>query len=554
MDEILYKSGSQQGQGKSFVFNHKQWIEVVDNNGKNYNSRRVNWDLANIANSGQDFFNVKESLVQIPLVLDVEFTSGTAANSMLETATNSVSSQFVASLKSGSYNIINAINYKINGNEVITFDRVENMKINYEVISRWSKDTLSKKGADMYFGFDEAHSYTYNDTRGVTNTALKDTASVFDATKGFSVKSNSGRLERMKTLLNYDVAPYSNFYDNASQRSKNNDYVSVGAFSNVTGKQTITYFIMAQFRLSDLHPLFQEMPLTKNISQYLSLELNTDTELTFTVANKVITGVAATNETNCLPYQVSNVDDGLNLLAAGTSGTFKTCLSVGRGKYSNLAHNRESAYIQACFVRMNADYGEKYLSNPVRSIVYNECYAQFGTGFSGIASGAQVNQLISGSFRKLRKLVIIPFVDRTSNGTIELAPEKSPFASEPSTCSHSLGAMDNFNVRIGTQNVYPSNLLYDWEQFTNEVQPDNALNGGVEYELNNGLINKHNWSKCYGFRVVDLSRIVPENDLEPKQVTVLFRNTSLRTMNYYVLVYYEKNLGLDVSTGELTIV
>ena len=116
MDAILYKASLQQGQEKELMFNHKQWIEIVDNNGKSYNSRRVNFDLANVSNSGQDFFNVKESLVQIPLVLDVQFTSSSAATSMLETATNSVSSQFVASLKSGAYHIINSINYKINGN------------------------------------------------------------------------------------------------------------------------------------------------------------------------------------------------------------------------------------------------------------------------------------------------------------------------------------------------------------------------------------------------------------------------------------------------------
>ena len=554
MDAILYKAGLQQGQEKELMFNHKQWIEIVDNNGKSYNSRRVNFDLANVSNSGADFFNVKESLVQIPLVLDVQFTSSSAATSMLETATNSISSQFVASLKSGAYNIINSINYKINGNEVITFDRMENLKINYEVISRWSKDSLLKKGSDMYVSPDDAHSYSYDTLKGATNVTLKDTSTSFDATKGFQVKSNTGRLERMKGLANYDVAPHSLFFNNASQRAKNNDYVNIGAFNSSTGTQTITYFIMAQFRLSDLHPLFQEMPLTKNISQYLSLEMNTDTELTFTVAAKAITAVSVSNETNTLPYQLSAVDDGMNLLSGTTAGSIKTCLSIGRGKYSLLAHNRESCYIQACFVRMNADYAERYLSSPVRSLVYNECYAQFGTGLSNIASGANVNQLISGTFRKLRKLVIIPFLDATSNGTIAIAPEKSPFASEPSTCSYSAGSMDNFNVRIGTQNVYSQNLLYDWEQFTNEVQPDNALNGGIEYELSNGLISKSSWQKCYGYRVVDLSRVVPENDLEPKQITVQFRNTSLKAMNYYVLVYYEKNIGLDISTGELTIV
>lgn len=552
MDKYLFKNGLQDDSGKELVFKSKTWIPIGDNNGTSYTSKRVNFDLASIANSGEDYFNPSESMVQIPLVLSVRTTNTTASASLLaNNSTTATQNAFVAGLKNGSYNIINSINYKINGNEIITNDRCENMKINYEVLSTWNTDTMLKRGEDLHFYKDDANSLGYSSAHGVYNNVIDDVA--FASTTGFTNDANVGKRERMRrTSINPSATEHSPFMDVAKMQQSHNDYVVVDDLTN-NNVQCLNYMILASFKLGDLHPLFRNMPLTKNISQYLSIELNVNTIATTTYSTAhVITGVSLNDETNTLPYQLTAAGRGLPLRASN-GGTIETCLSVRKGIFgSTPTHDIGRCEFQACFVRLNDVYNDAYLSDSIRNIVYNECYAQFGSELAGVGTTSTVNQLISGNFRKLRKLIIMPFLASSAN-VIGLSPIKSPFSSEPSTLSPCLKACDNLQVRVGTKNVYQKALQYDWEQFTNEVQPDNVMNGAMDNELMSGLISRSDWQKCYGFKVVDLSRIVPENDMEPKQITVQFTNNSVKAMDYYVFVYYEKSMELTISTGDLTL-
>jgi len=113
-------------------------------------------------------------------------------------------------------------------------------------------------------------------------------------------------------------------------------------------------------------------------------------------------------------------------------------------------------------------------------------------------------------------------------------------------------AMDNMNVRIGVNNVYAQNIQYSYENYLETFQSDNAINGGLQRGLNNGLISQVDWESSYGYRV-DVSRMEKVNDNAQQQITVLFTNNSAFTMDYLCLVFYEKNMILDCEQGKIAV-
>ena len=132
-------------------------------------------------------------------------------------------------------------------------------------------------------------------------------------------------------------------------------------------------------------------------------------------------------------------------------------------------------------------------------------------------------------------------------------PLNSTFASEGGTLSAFQGnsAVSLMNVRLGVNNIYPKDIEYGYENYLQTVQGDGALNGALENGVSCGLISQTDWESAYGYRVIDLSRHEHANDLQPQNISVKFKNQSTKTMDYIVLVYYEKTCGIDTQRGLL---
>jgi hypothetical protein len=565
MDDFIYETSVAPPLGKDFVFQQKQWIEIPDSNGGAYSSNKVTFNLDNISNSGDSYFNAKESLIVIPLNLAVEVlnTTALATTTLLDNGT-ALQNYFVASLKSGAYQIIDKINYKLNGNEVITIDNFENLKINYKFLTSWTQDNVQKRGDELKFAKDTALSCVWDATQGVCNNAISE--QFFSPLTGYAVSSNKGRIDRMKKTSFGVLSTAGLVTSSADMAAKYQDFVQVNYNAPIVGgvsnSVTINYSILATFRLADLHPFFESMPLCKNPSQYLSLTLNTNAIQTLTVgiaANGVLTLSApvVSGITNTTPYQLSPISHYENtgfLLADGAlSGTIKSQLGViqAKGITGSLPHALPNCLFQACFVKMDSDKDLSYSQSPNKTVCWEETYCQYGGNFANVAAGSQVNQLISGTFSKLRKIIIMPFLSPSANGTSGLSPICSTFASEPATCSQfvSNSAISNMNVRLGINNIYPRNIQYTYENYLQSFQGDNALDGGLEKGVSSGLISQSDWETAYGYRVIDLSRHERQNDLQPQSISIQFVNSSAKMMDYIVMVEYEKELGFDTQRG-----
>ena len=557
MDSYILNQSINSSNPAKLIDERKNWVPINDSNGLSYTSNKVTFNLDSF-NSGSDYFSASESYIQIPLNIAVNF-AGTST--IMLTSATSVENNFIASLKNGSYNIIDKINYKLAGNEIITLDNFENCKIHYDILTSWSQDNVVKRGDELYFGLDDVSSTYVNTLLGVCNNRIRNTG-VF--TGGLSTMANSGRLNRMKKTSYNSLSTSTIMPNNEDLVSRRTDYCAMTA--NSGSNHTMNYFILASFRLSDLHPFFKNLPLIKNPSQYLSLTLNTNAIHTVTMVAGAITAVSLSNQTNTCPYQLTEfgnaVATGCNLTNTA-AGVITSQINVvqAKGIVGSVPHAVTQCIFNACFVKLNTDAYELY-SNPstaIKMVNWNECYCQSGGGLSGVITGGQVNQLISGSFMKLRRIVVLPFLAGSTvavagYGTLAngvLSPILSPFASEPSTLSAYVGngAMNNFQVRLGINNVFQSNIQFSYENYLQYFKSQNAINGGISNGISSGLISQSQWEQGYGYRVVDLTVKNKANDLAGEQITVQMLNSSGRTMDYIVLVYYEKNILLDTERG-----
>ena len=565
MDSYILNKSINLTPPSAIVDESKIWVAVPDSNGLSYSAGKVIFNLDNLACSGSDYFSPSESYIQIPLNLAVMFSSATN-NALLNSVdtTKCFENAFIAGLKNGSYNLIDKINFKFAGNELIPLDNFENLKIHYKILTTWSQDNVVKRGDELYFALDDADSTYFHTALGMSNNRLN-TAATFDA--GLFGMANKGKLQRMKKTSYSYLSTSGILSDNSLMINRRQDYCQLTDNTIAGGHavHTMNYLILMSIKLSDLHPLFEAMPLVKNPSMYLALQLNVNSIHTHTVnAVGAITGISVTNATNTCPYQLSEV--GLTATKKGCSvsaetGTITSQIGVvqAKGILNGLnivgqSHNTTTCIFNACFVKLNTEDYAIYAnpSTAVKMVNWIECYCQSGGGLSSVFTNNSVTQLISGNFSKLRSIVILPFLAGSSNGISAISPIISTYSSEPSTlCAH-LGssAMSNFNVRLGVNNVFQSNIQYGYENYLQYFRSQGAINGGITNGISNGLISQSAWEQgAYGYRVVDLTVKNKANDLASQQITVQFQNNSGKTMDYIVLCYFEKNILIDTERG-----
>jgi len=127
---------------------------------------------------------------------------------------------------------------------------------------------------------------------------------------------------------------------------------------------------------------------------------------------------------------------------------------------------------------------------------------------------------------------------------------QSPFTSSPSTAAP-FGWLQNFNVILSGANLYQQNLNMSWEFFLREVHSLKNVDGGLDLTHGCGLISKTDWESA-PFYVVNLARQSDQaHDDISRSVQVTFTNASALTMDYSVIIVYQKELTIQTSTGTL---
>lgn len=146
---------------------------------------------------------------------------------------------------------------------------------------------------------------------------------------------------------------------------------------------------------------------------------------------------------------------------------------------------------------------------------------------------------------------MIPFAETSAGhwvGAHGTEQFQSPFDSAPYTFQPG-SCVRNFQVQIGSTNVFAKTHEYDYESFIDEFSKLGAINGDVSREMNNGLVDIDRWTFAQRVMIADCSRIT-EKDV-PTSIQVSGTNSCSQGSNYLVLAVYEREMSIDRLTGEV---
>jgi hypothetical protein len=187
---------------------------------------------------------------------------------------------------------------------------------------------------------------------------------------------------------------------------------------------------------------------------------------------------------------------------------------------------------------------ELYLANPVRSIKYLDLdYYTFTA-----TKNQQFNQLITNGASRMRRLIMIGFIANGSNGSTNLSPLSSPFASEPSTTSPF--SLSNFNVKVGGVNHYEANSVeYDYEYFLQELNGQQGINANQTQGLCSSRISLQDYNNNYHYIVVNLDRKLKENEDVAQSLAVIGTIDSELPVTFHCYIERYKTIVINTESG-----
>ena len=548
-DNYTFSSSLEQDEN-NFIFDTKQYVYVPDSNNTSYSGGQIRFDATALSNSGK-LFDSNQSFITIPLVLQMAVGTGTCADA--------AENAFCLSLKNGYHQLINSISVELGNNQIVNITNFSNLDINYQLLSSMSGDTLKTFGSSLGFCPDTHTSIRHAPAAsiygvGECNNVIDDVAfNSVDGYGGTKLAVNEGRYNRM-TDTSFDSTAASILYKSIDTARLNN--VAKNYVTRADG--IINYHILATIPLRILHPIFQKLPLMRNSYFRIILNTNCQSSSVVTVATaalvKQFTTYTSTTQNGTLPFMISPCGGGF---VPSGDGTFKLSLGIGKsldGATSNPFFTQCRLY--ACLYTFSPMAEQRYFSQSKKKVLYNDILSY---QILNVGAGANINELITNGISRPRYMLIYPFLSSLANGVQAItsvagglgSPMASPFSSAPATCSP-FCFLTNFNVMVSGSNVFQSNINYNFENFLQQWRQGNSLNGGMTDNMSSGLIDKNAWAGGNNIVYVDLSKKISQAaDDVSRAIQITGTNGSLVSVDYYIILSYERQIDVSVSTGNL---
>jgi len=318
-----------------------------------------------------------------------------------------------------------------------------------------------------------------------------------------------------------------------------------------------TWDYVLKVRLVDLHPIFAELDLMANPQIRLRFKVNQGSSdiAVDASANMSVSGITLRSGNTC-PIMISAATTGnpMNGVLAASAP-----FSVHWGAVTNTAETTAGSVFPFTSCRLYVPFHylenpQALISKPVKKVRYNDCYAQFfdsrmGTGKSTTQLNTAFDLQLSASIKNAKYVCVLPYAQQTSNhATATIQQFQSPFDSAPWTLAPG-AAIRNWNVRIGSDQVFTLSHDYDFRTFADEVAKLGAINGDLTPELTNGLLDYQTWALTNRMLIADVSRLT-EKDV-PQAIQIMGTNAGCQHLNVLVLVISEQELSYDRLTGEV---
>jgi hypothetical protein len=570
-------------------FVSKQWLYVNDNNNGNYQSQIV-VDTTALSNSG-GYIGWSESFLAIPLVI----TLSSDSDKFLPSATPL---DYFVGLKNGFWQILHSMTVEFNNNNVVQQVPFLNVFTTFKNLTSWSQDDLKNHSMSCGFYPDESDSWLYNDTdsandkiqapfgQGLSNsrnaqrytsdsktTAANNvyttTTTTIDGTTSASnpqSKWNKGLRQRQE-WLSYDPTNDASFTQQGKLLSQSNaSQVYKSYIDNSTAGAKIIRLV-AKVRLADVCDYFKQLPLLKGSTMRIYINTNqaqSKIKITATAdATKynIMTLEEQTLQNSTNPLMLAPVSLGYGgkpiadaILADNkTEGYFYVNVSIFKNNFPQPTNFKGwGASTSLSTVRLyapnyvfNPISEQRYLSlTPTKKVIYRDI---FQYSFPNIKGQSNFNFLVSNGISNLKSVLVVPMLNAQSNNNI--ATLQSPFSATggmPDPIS-----LTNFNIQVSGKNLFINNEIYDFEQFMEQLQSSNQLNGNLTKGLTSGLIGEYEFSSGYRYYYGDCSRSLPSEDGVPKAIQLLGVVNAPDTVYVDLMVFceFERSCTIDIRTG-----
>ena len=243
---------------------------------------------------------------------------------------------------------------------------------------------------------------------------------------------------------------------------------------------------------------------------------------------------------------------GSCIIPVGNTVTASIC--VGKNYFNphsalNLQPLKSQCRLYVPTYTMSPQYEQDYIALGQKTITYTELFTY---PMYNIPAGQSFTQLITNGLAKMKRLIVCPFVAAGAHGSdnagSSFSPLVSPFTCEPSTCSPYL--ITQYNVNLGGLQIYPQNVVYNYEMFLNEMNGAFGINANKTTGLCSSRISQIDYNNTYGYLVSDLSRRLPEDDTTAISVSITGTNAGAKALDLQVFIEYERSCTIDLLSGK----
>jgi hypothetical protein len=589
MADSLIFTESTSSQVESSPFVSKQVVYVTDTNNSVYTGGQLQFDTSSFSNCGK-YCDYNNAFFEIPLI--IQQTWGAGSTNLNKNAV----CPFDVGFKAGFHNIFHSIQVEYNNVSVCQLVPYHNMYVSWKCLTSWSEEDVKKWGALTGFIPDSStsHGYYFENGGGIpagkgsfNNVNIGGNSTTTLGNNDVSNRQggveffNKGFLKRQiettafapvddtvtcggnkSDLYPADVTPTG---QSTSFRQLGRNYYYRGADDS----DSKYWFVIATIRLKDMHDFFDKFPLSKGSYFRFLINLNMASHTilyTAGAANDTMARIecSATTVTNgTTPLMVAGMTttplctERANSFVAGGTAEVVYTISIAKstdGLQSHPAFTQCRLYVP--IYQFNPIFEEQYISlNSAKTIRYKDIY-QYTVSTSGSSSGVNVQVLLSNGIPNLKGMWILPMYASTANpvnlnNTVFLPAHQSPFASEPSTCSPGI-YLGDLNIQLAGINVFTQNHLYLWENFKEELQSVNAINGGLTDGMSSGLISYNDYVNNYGAVYINLARRMPSEDPVSKSVQLSCKvyTPENKAVDLFCFLEMEKSITISVLTGQ----
>jgi len=619
MDNLVFEESVNSELSQS-EFVDKQWLFVNDNNNSSYSSQIV-LDTTPLANSG-GYINWSEAFLAIPLILQIESAAIVDANFVLDWSVG-LKSGFWQLLHSmtvefNNGNIIQQVpflnifcSYKNltswSQNDIKNWGSITGFFPDsprtwiYNNIANAADNPLAPNGTGLSNNRIAPYFNLFIQSFGAVQTAVDTYQSLGSTTtfatlgsNNFSTLFNTGFATRI-AWLNFDLSTQAGTGDTPTSAGSSNQSILLG--NQGTNNLTFQSYVNTQYancralifdaviRLKDIADFFQKCPLLKGSTMRIYLNTNqcyfpatvTRGQFTEPTAGAAVT-VTATQSLQLTgapvilgggatcPIMITSADLGqgsynINPLDTGAvnAAAVNVALSIVRTQFNQMTKT-VSAPITSCRLyapcyTMSPIAEQRFLSlTPTKKVLYNDI---FQYQFSNIPSN--FNLLVTNGISNVRQVVVIPFLNESSNGVkgvgnyagVTTSSLLSPFSTSGGTPDPI--QFTNFNIQVSGKNLFLQQIQYNYEMFYEQVVSSNQLNGSLTTSLSSGLIGFEEWSNLYRYYVGNVSRSLPSEDGVAKAIQILGTIPQITSagisVNLMVFIVFERELTIDLRTG-----